>query len=102
LFGWLNQGCWGGRDIWLAWGREEVFKGFRLGGPKVRDQWVDLDVGGRITLSWTLGRLGSMGRTGFSRLRIGYNGGLLRTRWWTFGFHKESRIFLTSWVTNSF
>jgi hypothetical protein len=36
----------------------------------------DLDVGGRITLRWTLGRLGSMGRTGFSWLRIRSSGGL--------------------------
>jgi hypothetical protein len=34
----------------------EVFTGFWLGGPKVRDHWEDLDVGGRITLSWSLGR----------------------------------------------
>jgi hypothetical protein len=27
-----------------------------LGHPKVRDLWEDLGVGGRITLSWTLGR----------------------------------------------
>jgi hypothetical protein len=33
-----------------AWGRGEVFKGFWLQGPKVRDHWVDLGVGGRITL----------------------------------------------------
>jgi hypothetical protein len=26
------------------------------GGPKVRDHWEDLGVGGRITLSWTLGK----------------------------------------------
>jgi hypothetical protein len=36
--------------------RGEVFTGFWLGGPKVRDHWEDLDVGGRITLRWTLGR----------------------------------------------
>jgi hypothetical protein len=30
--------------------------GFWLGGPKVRDDREDLGVGGRITLSWTLGR----------------------------------------------
>jgi hypothetical protein len=29
---------------------------FWLGGPKVRDHREDLGVGGRITLSWTLGR----------------------------------------------
>jgi hypothetical protein len=31
-------------------GRGEVFTGFWLGGPKVRDHWEDLGVGGRITL----------------------------------------------------
>jgi hypothetical protein len=36
--------------------RGEVFTGFLLGGPKVRDHWEDLGVGGRITLRWTLGR----------------------------------------------
>jgi hypothetical protein len=34
----------------------EVFTGFWLGGPKVRDHWEDLGIGGRITLRWTLGR----------------------------------------------
>jgi hypothetical protein len=29
-------------------------------GPKVRDHWEDLGVGGRITLGYTLGRHGSM------------------------------------------
>jgi hypothetical protein len=29
--------------------------GFWLGGPKVRDHWEDLDIGGRIILSLTLG-----------------------------------------------
>jgi hypothetical protein len=37
-------------------GRGVVFIGFWLGGPKVRDHWEDLGVGGRITLRWTLGR----------------------------------------------
>jgi hypothetical protein len=57
-------------------GREEVFTGFWLGGPKVRDDWEDLGIGGRITLKSTLGIRGSMGRTGFSWLRIGSSGGL--------------------------
>jgi hypothetical protein len=35
--------------------RGEVFTGFSLGSPKVRDHWEDLGVGGRITLRWTLG-----------------------------------------------
>jgi hypothetical protein len=29
----------------------EVFTGIWLGGPKARDHWEDLGVGGRITLS---------------------------------------------------
>jgi hypothetical protein len=37
-------------------GRGELFTGFWLGSPKVRDHWEDLGVGGRITLSWTLER----------------------------------------------
>jgi hypothetical protein len=36
--------------------REEVFAGFWLGGPKLRDHWEDLSVGGRITLRLTLRR----------------------------------------------
>jgi uncharacterized membrane protein len=34
----------------------EMFTEFWLGGPKARDYWEDLDVGGRITLKRTLGR----------------------------------------------
>jgi hypothetical protein len=37
-------------------GREEVFTGCWLGGPKVGDHWEDLGVGERITIRWTLGR----------------------------------------------
>jgi hypothetical protein len=37
-------------------GRGEVCTGFWLVGPKGRDHWEDLSVGGRITLRWTLGR----------------------------------------------
>jgi hypothetical protein len=37
-------------------GEGELFIEFWLGGPKARDQWEDLGVGWRITLSWTLGR----------------------------------------------
>jgi hypothetical protein len=37
-------------------GRGKVFTVFWLGGPKVRDHWEDLGVGGRITLILTLGR----------------------------------------------
>jgi hypothetical protein len=37
-------------------GRGMVFPGFWFGGPKGRDHCEDLGIGGRITLSWTLGR----------------------------------------------
>jgi hypothetical protein len=36
-------------------GRKELFRGFWLRGPKVRDHWEDLGVCGMITLRWTLG-----------------------------------------------
>jgi hypothetical protein len=37
-------------------GEGKVFTGFWLGGLRIRDYWEDLGIGGRITLSWTLGR----------------------------------------------
>jgi hypothetical protein len=37
-------------------GRGEVFMGSWWRGPKARDLWEDVGVGGRITLKWTLGR----------------------------------------------
>jgi hypothetical protein len=62
---------WVGHMARMEEGRGEVFTGFWLGGPKVKDHWEDLGVGKRITLRWTLGRQGSTRRTGFSWLRIG-------------------------------
>jgi len=50
----------------------EVFTGVCLGGVKGRVHCEDLGLDGRITLRWTLGRKGSIGRTGFGWLRIGY------------------------------
>jgi hypothetical protein len=35
-----------------------VFTGFWLGGPKGRDHWEDLGVGGKITLKSHLGDIG--------------------------------------------
>jgi hypothetical protein len=43
-----------------------------------------------------------MWRTGFVWLRIGSSGGLLWTRWWTFGFHKKAGCYLAIWVTIGF
>jgi hypothetical protein len=48
-----------------------------VGRPEGKRPLEDLGVGGRITLKWTLGRQGSMGRNGFGWLRIGSSGGLL-------------------------
>jgi hypothetical protein len=78
--------------MWHAWDRGEEFTEFWLGGLKVRDHWQDLGVGGSITLSCTLGRLGSMGQTTqLSQVRV---------QWWAlvntvmnFRVHKESGIF---------
>jgi hypothetical protein len=42
--------------VWCAWDRGELFTGFWMGDLKVRDTWEVLDVGGRLTLRWTLGR----------------------------------------------
>jgi hypothetical protein len=47
---------WVGHVACMGEGRCEVLTGFWLGGPKARDHWEDLGVGGRITLRWTLGR----------------------------------------------
>jgi hypothetical protein len=63
--------------MWHAWGRGKVFTGFWLGGPKVRNHWEDLVVGGKIILRWTLEWQRSMGRTRFRWLRLGSSGGLL-------------------------
>jgi hypothetical protein len=46
--------------MWHAWGRAEVFTGFRLRGPKGGNHWEDLGVDGRITLRCTLERKESM------------------------------------------
>jgi hypothetical protein len=43
--------------MWHAWGREEVFTEFLLGGPKARDHWEDLGIG-RITLKIDLREIG--------------------------------------------
>jgi hypothetical protein len=51
--------------VTLNGGGERCLQSFGLGGPKARDHWEDLGVGGWITLRWTLGRQESMGRTGF-------------------------------------
>jgi hypothetical protein len=75
-----------GRGVYRVWvGRPEGKR--PLGRPRRR--W-----GNNIKMD--LRETGSMRRTGFSWLRIESSGGLLRTRRQTFGFHKESRIFLIS------
>jgi hypothetical protein len=48
-----------------------------VGRLKGREHWEHLGVGGRITLTRTLGRWGSMRQTGFGWRRIESSGGLL-------------------------
>jgi hypothetical protein len=48
-----------------------------IGRPEGKRPLGRLRLGGKITLNWTLGRQGSMGRTGFGWLRAGSSGGLL-------------------------
>jgi hypothetical protein len=73
-----------------------------LEGPKVRDHWEDLDVVWRITLRWTLGRQGSMGRTRFIWLSVGSSGGFFEHGDEPSGSIKKAGYCLTSLVTISF
>jgi hypothetical protein len=66
---------WGGYMALMGEGR--VVYRVLVGRPKGKDHWEDPGLGGRITLRWTLGRKGSMGRTGFGWLRTGSGGGLV-------------------------
>jgi len=47
-----------------------------VGKPEERDHWGDLDVDGRIILSWIFGKWEGL-ETGWSWLRIGTDGGHL-------------------------
>jgi hypothetical protein len=62
--------------MWHAWGRVEVFTGFWLGGPKIRDYWEDVGIGGRITKM----DLREMGIDGANWLRLAQD----RVRWRAF------------------
>jgi hypothetical protein len=62
--------------MWHACGRAEIFTGVWLGGPKARDHWKDLGVGGR-NIKMDLREIRIDGGTGFIWLRIGSSGGLL-------------------------
>jgi len=51
------------KSRWMRWagnvanmGEGRGVYGVWLGGPKLRDNWEDLDVCGRIILRWALGR----------------------------------------------
>jgi hypothetical protein len=51
-----------------------------VGKPEGKRQLKDLVVDAKIILEWALRKYGGMVWTGFIWLRIGTNGGLLRTR----------------------
>jgi hypothetical protein len=57
-----------------------------LGTPRRR--WKD-------NINWILGKWGLGMWIGLIWLRVGTSGGVLWTRWWTFGFHKMRGI---SWL----
>jgi hypothetical protein len=58
-------------------GEGRVVYRFLVGRPEGKRPLGRLDVGGRITLRWTLRRWISMGRTGFGWFRVRYGTGLL-------------------------
>jgi hypothetical protein len=66
---------WAGHVARMGEGRSVYW--VLVGRPEGKNHWEDIGVGGRITLRWTLGRLESIGRTGFSWLGLGSIGGLL-------------------------
>jgi hypothetical protein len=59
--------------MWHTWGRGEVFTGFWLGGPKVRDHWEDLGLGGRLDLR-------EIGIDGVNWIWLARD----RVQWWAF------------------
>jgi hypothetical protein len=63
--------------MWHAWGREEVLTGFWLGDPKVRVNWENLGVGGRITFKIDLSESGIDGANCIRVAQVGSSGGLL-------------------------
>jgi hypothetical protein len=63
-------------NLYFSWRRGEMLTVFLLGDPKGRQHWEDLGLRGKV-LRWFLGRYGSMMRSEFFWLRIGYGGGLL-------------------------
>jgi hypothetical protein len=56
-----------------------------VGKPEGNIHSEDRGVDGRMGSEWILGRLAGRGWSVFRWLRIGTGGGLLWTRWWTFG-----------------
>jgi hypothetical protein len=58
---------------------ERCLQGFGWEAQR-EEHWEDLGIGGRMTLRRTLGRYGSMGRTGFGWLKTESNGELLWTQ----------------------
>jgi hypothetical protein len=65
-----------------------------LVGKPIKDHaptsaWEDRGISGRMGSKWTLSRLAGRVWSGFTWLRIETGGGLLWTRWWTFGFWRH-------------
>jgi hypothetical protein len=73
-----------------------------VGKPEGKDHLEDQVVDGRIESKWTLGRSVGGLWSGFALLRIRIVGGLLRMRWWNFGFwrHGVSYFITLVWLQN--
>jgi hypothetical protein len=89
----IKLGEWGGWDMWHTWGREEVFTGFLLGGPKgrPRHRWED-------NIKLDLREIGINGANWIQMAQDRVQWQLLWTWWWTFRFYKESRMWVSEWV----
>jgi hypothetical protein len=63
--------------MWHAWERGDVFTGFWLGGPNVRDHWEELRRRWEDNIKLDLREREIDGRNGFGWLKIGSSGGPL-------------------------
>jgi hypothetical protein len=63
--------------MWHTWGRGGVFTGFWLGGPKARDHWEDLGIGGRDDIKMDLREVGI---NGANWIQLAQD----RVQWWAF------------------
>jgi hypothetical protein len=100
LLGWLNQGGWGGGTCGTHGERRSVYCAL-VGRPKGKRPLGTLRHRWEHKIKMDLGKIGSMGRTGFGWLSIGSMAGFCEHGNEPSGFHKIGCC-LTSWVTIRF